>query len=157
MSDEILAEVSVSGGRRWLGLMTLGMLGVMLMYLGFSLGSALGWQLFLIVVGALAIWGTERMWRATSVTLELTKEVLREKGGNTIAEISDITNVERGMLAFKPSNGFVLTLANKAPKAWRPGIWWRIGRRVGVGGVVSAGQAKFMSEVIATLLYERDS
>lgn len=155
MNDEVLAVLTVSGARRWFGLSVQGALGAMLIYLGFTLSAAFGWQLFLIVVGGFALWSTVAMHRATAVGLELTKDELRSEAGECVAKVAEITRVERGMFAFKPSNGFVITLAAKAPRAWRPGVWWRIGRRIGVGGVTSAPQAKFMAEMLTALINER--
>ncbi len=39
---------------------------------------------------------------------------------------------------------------------WRPGLWWRVGRRIGVGGMTPASQTKFMSEIIAAMIAQRD-
>jgi hypothetical protein len=67
-----------------------------------------------------------------------------------------IRSVERGAFAFKPSHGFTLVMKEKQPRAWAPGLWWRLGRRVGVGGVTSAGQTKFMAEQIALRIEDRN-
>jgi hypothetical protein len=64
--------------------------------------------------------------------------------------------VERGAFALKPSNGFTLVMKHKSPRAWAPGIWWRTGYRVGVGGVTAAGQSRFMAEQIALMIARRD-
>ena len=37
-----------------------------------------------------------------------------------------------------------------------PGLWWRIGRRIGVGGVTPASQSKVMADLITARLIERD-
>lgn len=113
------------------------------------------WQAFLIVVGALALWMAERMHRATEHTIELTETELRTSEGQVLALVSDIVSIDRGILAIKPSNGFMIKTRNPAPRAWRPGMWWRVGRRVGVGGVTSARQTKAMSEVLSACLAVR--
>jgi hypothetical protein len=46
----------------------------------------------------------------------------------------------------------MLRLSDKAPRAWYPGLWWRMGRRVGIGGVTSAAQTKAMAEIIAAMI-----
>lgn len=153
--DEILAELTVSTPRRVFGLGVLGGLGIMLVYLGFTLPAGLGWQVFLILIGALSLWGTNQMLRATQTTVQLTHEGLRESSGQVIAAKDNIKRVDRGMFAFKPSNGFVITLSQRAPRAWRPGIWWRMGKRVGIGGVTSAPQAKFMAEMLTAMVNSR--
>ena len=44
----------------------------------------------------------------------------------------------------------------KGPAAWQPGLWWRLGNRIGVGGMTPGSQAKAMAEIIAIKLAQRD-
>lgn len=76
--------------------------------------------------------------------------------GRPLALMEDIQEIERGMFALKPSNGFVVRLKTKAAPAWAPGLWWRTGRRLGVGGVTSAGAAKAMADLLALRLQGGD-
>jgi hypothetical protein len=39
---------------------------------------------------------------------------------------------------------------------WRPGMWWRVGRRIGVGGMTPAHQCKHISEIIAVIMAKRE-
>ena len=73
-----------------------------------------------------------------------------------VAAWDDIARVERGAFALRPSNGFLLHLHAPGPRAWAPGLWWRLGRRLGVGGVTAAGQSKGMAEILTAMLVERD-
>jgi len=116
----------------------------------------LGWHVFLLAFGALALALGWRFWRATAPALVLTPEGLGDTEGREIARLDDILAVERGMLAFKPSNGFLLRLARPGSRHWSPGLWWRLGRRVGVGGVTGAGETRAMADLIALRLAERD-
>ncbi|MEM8775998.1 MAG: hypothetical protein AAGF53_13250 [Pseudomonadota bacterium] len=154
--DEVLAVLRASMGRRVLGVGSLGCLGVFLLYFGFSQasGSLLG-QGFLIIAGAASIWLADTMRRATAHAVELTRRGLSSTDGEAIATFDEIEAVDRSIFAFKPSNGFLVRLKVKKARRWRPGLWWRYGRRVGVGGVTSASQAKAMSEIIAVLLFEQ--
>ncbi|MEO0931422.1 MAG: hypothetical protein AAFY14_12360, partial [Pseudomonadota bacterium] len=102
-------------------------------------------------------WLAERLRRATLLRIELTATDIRDSSGMVLATMDDIIGVDRGIFAFKPSNGFTLVMKNKKPRSWAPGLWWRLGRRVGVGGVTSAGQAKFMAEQIAFRLNDRSN
>lgn len=157
MSDEVLAEVSASAPRRWLGVGMLAFMGGLLIYVTFSTPPALEWQVFLLAVGIAALLLAERMRRATSGVIELTATELRTAEGETIVAVADIEKVERGMFAFKPSNGFIIRAKSKATRRWEPGIWWRVGRRIGVGGVTPGRQTKYMSEVIAAMMAEREA
>ena len=49
----------------------------------------------------------------------------------------------------------MLKTRTPGPRVWRPGIWWRIGRRVGIGGVMPGHQTKAMAEILAALQAER--
>ncbi len=154
--DKVLATITASPGRRILGIGSLWILSLMVIYVGIVRPPELGWQLFLFALGGGSIWIAEQMRRATSVTLELTRQELRDTAGVVLARMDEVTGLDRGMFAFKPSNGFLLRLNSKKPRAWRPGLWWSLGSRVGVGGMTPAHQAKFMAEIIATLMAERD-
>ncbi|MEJ6609340.1 MAG: hypothetical protein QNL63_06380, partial [Paracoccaceae bacterium] len=72
-----------------------------------------------------------------------------------IAYVDQIVSIDRGMLAFKPSNGFIFKVKTAQPRAWNPGLWWRFGRRVGVGGVTPGSSTKMMADIIAAKLAER--
>ena len=126
------------------------------LYVAFSTPPAdLSFQVLLVLIGLGALWMAEVMRRSTELTIELTRSELRDSSGTCIARIEDITAVERGLLAFKPSNGFMLKTRTPGPRVWRPGIWWRIGRRVGIGGVMPGHQTKAMAEILAALQAER--
>lgn len=154
--EEILAVMQASTGRRMLGVGCLSILGAMLVWVGVTRSfDALVWQALMVLIGAAALWLAHAMWRATALRIELTREVLRSADGEVIVAIDDIENMDRGMFAFKPSNGFLLKAKTKAPARWRPGLWWRLGRRIGLGGVTPGYQSKVMSEMIAALVTEQ--
>ncbi|MCB1342392.1 MAG: hypothetical protein KDK24_15250 [Pseudooceanicola sp.] len=155
MDDEILAVIEASPMRRWIGLIMLTGLAVVTIYVALSQPPAPVWQVFLIGLGLVSLWGAVRMYQATQARLELTREALRDDTGTVLARVADIRQVERGAFAFKPSNGFLVTTAEPQARAWRPGLWWRFGRRIGVGGVVPGHQAKLVSDILSALLVER--
>lgn len=159
MADNaILATVNASAPRRGLGLAVLAGLGAMLIYIAFAAPPAgLGMQLMLIGFGLGALWLAEKMRRATAVRLELTAEALRRSDGQQLARIADIVSIDRGAFAFKPSHGFTVKLTGPAPFAWEPGMYWRLGRRLGVGGVTPGAQTKIMADMIAAMITERDA
>ena len=154
--DEVLATVRASAGRRVLGIGLLCILAVMVIYVAITTPPSLGWQIFLVVLGAAALMIANAMRKSTSETLELTREELRDSAGIVLARIEDVTSIDRGAFAFKPSNGFLLRLSQPYDRAWRPGLWWRAGTRIGVGGMTPGRQTKFMSEIIAVMIAERD-
>ncbi|SEO36048.1 hypothetical protein SAMN04490248_104112 [Salinihabitans flavidus] len=155
MDDEVLVMVRASPMRRAFGLAALlGLAGIVL-YVAIATPPALGWQVFLVVLGAGVLWMTERTRRATATAIELTREVLRSTNGDVIASLDNIAGIDRSTFAFKPSNGFLLTLKTPGARRWEPGIYWAFGRRVGVGGVLPGPQTKFLAQTLETLLLER--
>ena len=155
MSDEILAELRPSMPRRVIGTGMFVGLGVVLLWLAANIEAPVQWALFLIAVAGGALWAGSALWTATAQGLVLTETELRSTDGEVLAKVSNIASVDRGAFSFKPSNGFLVRLHQSAPRRWRPGLWWRAGRRIGVGGVTPGSRGKFMADTLAVLLQER--
>lgn len=157
-TTDVMATVRASAPRRWLAISMLAFLGFLLIYFGVVTPPAsLQLQIFVVVLGALSVALAVKMHAATQSEIYLTEAGLFDRDGTEIAAIDQIERVERGAFAFKPSNGFMLRLAKGgAPRAWRPGLWWRFGRRIGVGGVTPGSQSKIMAEMIQAMIAERD-
>lgn len=160
MSDaktDILARIVPSPARRIFATGVLGGLGVLLELLAFLRPpAALPLQLMLVALGAVALVLCLRLHAATGRGLVLTAEALSDADGRVVAALDEIRKVERGVFAFKPSNGFVLHLKDSKPGAWAPGLWWRMGRRVGVGGVISGAEGRAMADLIAATIARQD-
>jgi hypothetical protein len=107
--------------------------------------------------GTLAMYCAYGLWQATAHRLELTDSRLRDTSGKLDLPLSQITAIDRGTFAFKPSNGFVVVLNAPQPRAWAPGLWWCLGKRVGIGGVTSRHEGKFMAEQLAMKIALRDA
>ncbi|MEM7076436.1 MAG: hypothetical protein AAGA28_14700 [Pseudomonadota bacterium] len=155
--QRVLARVQASPGRRVIGVGAVGSLGVLMLFVALTRPPAdVAWQVFLLVAGAGSLWMADTMRRATALSIDLTQEGLRCSDGEVIAPLDQIEKVDRGMFTFKPSNGFLLKLNVAGTARWRPGLWWRLGSRVGVGGVTPASQSKAMSEMIMVLKADQD-
>ncbi|KPD12720.1 hypothetical protein [Phaeobacter sp. 11ANDIMAR09] len=155
MTDEVLVTVEASGLRRVMGVTMLAVVGVALLSVAVSNPPSLAWLVFLLVVGLGALWLAVRMWQGTQYKIELTEEVLRCTDGTVIAQVSDIEAIDRGFFAFKPSNGFLIRTATPGARVWLPGLWWRAGRRIGIGGVTPGSQSKTMSEILSAMIAKR--
>lgn len=157
MSDvEILATVMPSATRRFVGLTMLATLGGLLIYIGLvTPPEGVLVQVSLLGFGAVVLWLTDKMRHATKTGVVLTTDDLRTTDGYVLVRIEEMTGVVRGSFSMKPTNGFSVLTKTRQTRAWAPGLWWRFGKRVGVGGVTAASQAKFMSETLATILAER--
>lgn len=155
MTDEVLVTVEASGLRRIMGVAMLAVIGVTLLYVAVATPPSLAWLVFLLLVGLAALWLSVRMWQATAYQIELTEEVLRCTDGTVIAQVADIETIDRGFFAFKPSNGFLIRTSTPGARIWLPGLWWRAGRRIGIGGVTPGSQTKTMSEILAAMIAKR--
>ena len=157
-TDEVIISLHASAPRRAFGVGVMILLGVLLIYLAFR-GDVqeLTVRAFLTVTGLGALYLAQRMRQATVEVIELTDDVLRTSGGEVLAQMDQILRLDRGTFAFKPSNGFIMVLATRQGTRWQPGMWWRVGRRVGVGGVTSAPQAKAMAEIMQAKIAGRDA
>ncbi len=148
--DDMVAQISPSPFRRVIAVGILLTLGGLLIYLALSRPpAALIWQAFLLVTGGLVLYLADQVRRATALTIELSEGRIVDSSGRELCRLDEIVSIDRGAFAFKPSNGFLIRLKSRKPRVWAPGLWWRTGRRVGVGGVTPASQAKFMSDMIA--------
>lgn len=155
-STEILATAQASVPRRWMGIGMLALLGGLLVYVAFVTPPAtIGWQVFLLLLGAASLYLAEKMRRATERVVQLTSGGLQDDTGVIIAGIEEIAAVSRGTFAVKPSNGFTIRLNGGGARAWQPGVYWRFGKRVGIGGVLPGAQTKFMAEMLEAMLAQR--
>lgn len=153
---EPLATLSVSPGRRIFGLAVLGGLGLLLLRMFFAGGA--GWlDALVLVMGLGAVLAAWVMYRATKLSVHLRPDGLYDSDDTCLAALDDIAAVDRGTFAFKPSNGFLLRTRSKGSRLWRPGLYWRFGRRIGVGGITRAAEAKQMADVLAVMLAERQA
>lgn len=152
MTDMPLATLSASAPRRAFGVAVLFALGLILIVIPLRQPPGAIWYGIMVLFGIGAIVLGEALRRATSATLILTPTDLREDTGRVLAVLADVSKVNRGSFAMKPSNGFTLEMKSPQQRIWAPGLWWSIGRRVGVGGVVPSPQARIMAEKIEELI-----
>lgn len=156
-ADLVLARLDASQPRRMIGVVVQAALGVVVISLAVSFPrEQMGLRIAMLVLGGLVFYGSFLTWRATAAGLVLTASGLRDDSGRLLAELENVREVSRGAFALKPSHGFSLVLHKGMGFAWVPGLWWRIGKRVGIGGVTPSQPARYMAEVISALVVARD-
>lgn len=158
--NEVIGFIAPRPARRITGVAVYGLLGMILIYIAAAFPPAHpGWLIFLLGMGAGCMYLSWRMWEVSGQVLELTRTELREQGGRVLFTIAEVASVDRGFFAFKPANGFLIRLKerNTRPRVYAPGLWWRSGKTVMVGGVTSGRQAKSVADLITVLLLERDN
>ena len=155
-SDEVLERITPNAPRRAIATGSLGLLGALLLWLSLTNPPVdIGFLLLLLTIGAGSMWLSWRLWQSSGIVLELTRDELREQGGRLIARIDNIDKVDRGFFAFKPAAGFRLALHERMPTVYAPGLWWRRGRMVMVGGVTSRAQSKAVADLISIRLAQK--
>ncbi len=155
--NDIIASIEASAIRRLVGVGALYGTGMAMIYATLTDPLGLRWSLVILVMAVGVFAMAEALRRATRGKVVFRPDGLMDEDGRVLAHIDDIARVDRGALTFKPSNGFTVKLKSKQPRGWAPGLWWRYGRSLGVGGAVSAIQTKFMAEQIAFALAQRAS
>ncbi|WP_071672828.1 hypothetical protein [Nioella nitratireducens] len=155
-NTEVLERITPNLPRRVIAAGSLGALGALLVLIAATHPpSDIGFSLFLILVGLGSLWLAVTLWRVSGRVLELTREELREQEGRVLARLDNVAKVDRGFFAFKPAAGFRLSLKDKAPSAYAPGLWWRRGRMVMVGGATSGTQSKAVADLMSILIAQQ--
>lgn len=155
-AEPVLARLDPSQIRRTIGVSVQVALGFVLISLAVSFPpDQMGLRLGMMIMAVLAFYASYLTWRATTSGLVLTASELRDDTGRLLAEMSNVREVSRGAFALKPSHGFSLVLFKGMEFAWVPGMWWRIGKRVGIGGVTPSQPARYMAEMISGMVAER--
>lgn len=158
MDQDIVATLTPSLARRAMAVTALSLVGALLLWVAATTPpEKLGWLVFMVGVGALFIWVSWLLWKATGRQIVLTRDGIFDSSGACLARMDNITSVERGVFAFKPSGGFVVRLKTAPGRDWAPGLWWRFGKLLGVGGVTPNAQGKVLAEMITLVLQDRNA
>ncbi|UWQ17587.1 hypothetical protein [Jannaschia sp. M317] len=146
-----------SAPRRLFGLIVQLLLGAVLLYMAVVFPpEELFWQVFLFVLGGASLYLGMRGWQGSAVGIVLDENGLREEDGRMIAPLDQIASVDRALFSFKPSNGFLIRTKAPLGRAWVPGMWWRLGRRVGIGGVTGGAETKIVADALSFMVAQRD-
>ncbi len=139
-----LITLRPSPPRLWFSVLSLGALGALMVWIALAHPPAdLAWRVLLLLGGAAIGWGAYRIVRLQDRAL--------------VRRVDEIEALNRGVFAVKPARGFALALSRRGPRMWVPGLWWRIGRSVGVGGMTGAAETKMMAEMIEAMIAVRRS
>lgn len=127
--------------------------GAALMVTASGMGDLAGIVLAVLGIGGVGV--SAAVWRATAGHVVLTPGGLYDQTGACLVPLADVDAVITAPFAVKPSNGFTLRLRRAHPARWRPGLYWRWGRRLGVGGVPAGRAARHMADLLNCLLAAR--
>lgn len=154
--DNELLRIGSSPARRGFLLVCMAVLGFLLVWLGFRAGEGgLIVQALLVGFGVLVLSRLPQFNRSASKSIILTEAGLVDSDGAMICELDNIASVERGTFAFRPTNGFMIRTKASGSFGWQPGMWWRIGKRLGVGGILNASQTKLMADMLLAQIHQK--
>ncbi|MDE0111848.1 MAG: hypothetical protein OXI87_06855 [Albidovulum sp.] len=150
---EVLCSLEPSPSRALIGAFMLVLLAGFLFYIGFGDTSThLASRVAIPALGIASLYSAFRIYSVSQDKILLTRDALRTRDGTLVANVGNIERVETGLLAMKPSNGFLVVLKEPMRRAWYPGLWWRFGKRIGIGGITSKHGGKVMAGAIASLM-----
>lgn len=153
MSKDDVHIVARPEGLRWTILLGLLILATITVSVGFRAASDAPFVLIsTLVFTAAIIWFGDALRRTPARKVIFDGTQLIDDSGAVLCTLDEIVEVERGMSLFKPSNGFALRLNADRPRGWSPGLWWRTGRRVGVGGATPGRGSRNMADAITAAL-----
>ena len=158
IESDVIIELKPSPIRIWVAILSVSILGAFLLWVSASgaTGSLLATLLFMVFAG-LCFFGAHGLYRTRGLSLILRKDGLFENTGRTLCTREEIERIDRSFFALKPSNGFVVELKKPSARAWAPGLWWRFGKRVGVGGVTPIGESKAMADLMSIYVKGEDA
>ena len=156
-TPETLFEIQASEPRRIFCSVVLGLLGTLLIYTALATPPRdFIFLLLLFVVGIVSLVAAVRGWRAGARRIVLRSDGLFDDLGAPIAPLDEIASVDRSLFAVKPARGFLVRLRDPTPRAWQPGMWWRVRRHVGIGGVTNGSQTKIVADALSMMVADRD-
>lgn len=153
---EVVLQIGAAPLRRVVLIAALYAVAVAVIYFGLARPQSILGMIWLVLVCAMVFWLAQTVRRASARQLILTTTHLCDSSGTVLARLDDILQVHRGALALKPSSGFTLLLRTPQATQIAPGLWWRFGRMVGVGGLLDRSATRAMAEALAARLAQRD-
>lgn len=157
MTDElVLAEARASGSRRLFAAFLLGAVGLGLAWSGLQLTLASVSGALMMAAGVIFVWLALRLVLAADQAVVLTAAGLADADGTVIVDLDAIEGVDSSLLSARPSNGFIIRTRTRQAPGWRPGLWWRLGHRVGIGGILPKARTRDMVNRLSLMLAERD-
>lgn len=152
----VLAEARVSTPRRLFAAFLLAAVGLGLAWSGVRLAPMSVSGALMIGAGAAALWLALQLVLASGQGVVLTGAGLRDGDGTVIVDLDAVAAIDSGLLSARPSNGFVIRTRGRQLPGWRPGLWWRLGHRVGVGGILPKAPTRALAERLSRLVAARD-
>lgn len=104
--------------------------------------------LVITLIIALFLMAAYRSYRERHAHLLLADDGLRNHRGELLVGYDEIERVHRGLFALRPAQGLAISLRTPHQAAFVPGLYWRFGRRIGIGGATQPGSTRAFAEHI---------
>ncbi len=69
-----------------------------------------------------------------------------------ICKIENIKKIDVSPYTFKSANGFIIFQKTKGSFKIVPGLYWRAGKRISIGGLISKNESKFLSSTLLEII-----
>jgi hypothetical protein len=146
--QDFIAALRVSFGRRFIGCSVLAALTILFAVLAVQ-GAGTGAVAFGLAA-ALSAGVTVGIWQVSAREVVMKPTGLFDSNGAVIVTLDQIERINSGPLSIRPSNGFSIRLTSRQSAHWAPGLWWRWGRMVGIGGLTSAKPSRDLANLLQT-------
>lgn len=114
-------------------------------------------QFVLLILGSMVFYQTIRLYQKRNGEIRLLDDRLVDECGQILCMIANIKHIERGIFALKPSHGFLIILKEPMKRGWNVGLWWRIGRHVGIGGLTGRDAGKMMADALSYICAQAEN
>ncbi len=104
--------------------------------------------LFVYVLAMLTLFGCFKFYQNTREELLLYEDRVASSSGELLFEVSNVKSIDNSLLSFKPSNGALIYLKSPMPMKVHYGLWWRVGKKVGIGGCTNRAEVNVMVDII---------
>lgn len=114
---------------------------------------------FLLIIPLIAVgfWFRRFLRLYTKIGFIINSSGLFHLDDTLICSITDIDRVDVSPYTFKSANGFIIHLKTESGFKFMPGLFWQLGRRVSIGGMISKSESKYLSNALAEFINHKKS
>jgi hypothetical protein len=74
-----------------------------------------------------------------------------------ICSFENIDEVDVSPYTFKSANGFIIHLKTGSAFKFVPGLFWQLGRRISIGGMISKSESKYLSNTLLSFIEQKSN
>ena len=112
-------------------------------------------MLLIPIIVVLGLWLKRFLNRYSKIGFLINELGMFNLDESLIFKMDEIERIDVSPYTFKSANGFIILLKTKSSFKFIPGLYWRLGNRISIGGLVSKNESKFLSTTLLEL-YEQN-